>query len=331
MFKNISVIGAGSWGTALAKLLAEKNCSSVKLWVRKKEQADIIEKERVNAKYLPGVILPPNLAIISDLHEAFPADLLVLAVPSLAVRNISKILSTYLQPGQILVSCAKGLEENTLLRMSEVITLECPSSFICAISGPNHAEEVARCQPTATVIACTNKEVAEQVQQVFTSSYFRPYTSDDIIGVELGGAFKNIIAIAIGMLNGLGYQDNVKAATMTRGLAEISRMGTMFTANPATFLGLSGIGDLIATCNSKHSRNRWAGEQLAFGKKIEEILTSTDMVIEGVKAIQSAYVLSQKYGIEMPITCELYNVIYKNKDVKEAIFDLMQRDSKAEL
>ena len=331
MIEKISVIGAGSWGTTLAKLLAEKKEFSVKLWVRQKEQAELIKKEQINKKYLPKVLLPEELEIITHLQNAFPADLVILAVPSHAVRNTAKLLSQYIQQSTSIVSCAKGLEEGTFYRMSEIISQECPSAYVCVMSGPNHAEEVALKQPTATVIGSSEQKVAQKVQQVFTSFYFRPYTNDDIIGVELGGAFKNIVAIALGILDGLGYQDNIKAATMTRGLAEISRLGVALGASPVTFLGLSGMGDLITTCTSRHSRNRWAGEQLAKGKKIEQILASTDMVVEGVKAIHAAYALAKQLSVEMPITYELYNVLHENKDVGQAVLDLMQRDYKAEL
>lgn len=330
MIEKVSVIGAGSWGTALAKLLSEKENLQVKLWVRKNEQAQIISQKKENPFYLAGIKLPESLKIVSAMQDMFPADLIVLAVPSHALRDICKSMCSFLQAGQIIVSCAKGLENETFLRMSQIIKKECSSSHVCVLSGPNHAKEVANMQPTATVIACEQQDIAEKVQHTFTAPYFRPYTNEDVAGVEFGGAFKNIIAMALGILDGLGYQDNAKAATMTRGLAEISRMGELLGAKPATFLGLSGMGDLISTCISEHSRNRWAGEQLAQGYTIEQVLAKTNMVVEGVKATQAAYALSQKLFVEMPITHSLYNVLYQGKNVDETIKELMSRDYKPE-
>ncbi len=331
MKKSISVIGAGGWGTALAKMLAEKAANPVTLWVRQEKQARDIAEKRVNNTYLPTVVLPENLAVTSDIVLAAKSGILVIATPSQAVRDISRRLSSLLLPGQILLSCAKGLEEGSFLRMSEVIKNECPFSSVAVLSGPNHAEEVGQRQPTATVIASEDAAVKTELQDIFSTPYFRPYTSSDTVGVELGGAFKNIIALALGMLSGLGFQDNIKAATMTRGLAEITRLGLAMGAQPATFAGLAGTGDLIATCISAHSRNRWAGEQLAKGFTVEEITQQTNMVVEGIRATKAAFLLAEKLSIEMPITNELYKVIYQKKDVKTAVFDLMSREYKAEI
>jgi glycerol-3-phosphate dehydrogenase (NAD(P)+) len=229
-----------------------------------------------------------------------------------------------------MLSCSKGLEDGTFLRMSQILLQEYPHALSATLSGPNHAREVADRQPTATVIAAEDEKAAERIQGIFNCAYFRPYTNKDIIGVELAGAFKNIIAIALGLLNGLGYQDNIKAATMTRGLAEISRLGVALGASPATFLGLAGMGDLISTCTSKHSRNRWAGEQLAKGRSVKDVLSGTNMVVEGIMAIDVAYLLSVQENIPMPITEELYKVIHENKNIDKAVQDLMNRAYKAE-
>lgn len=331
MIDNISIVGAGSWGTALAKLLAEKENTKVKLWVRKPEQALNIIKNRENKDYLPGIVLPDNLEIVSDLSQIVPADVIILVTPSHSIRAMMQSLMPFLKKGQIIVSCAKGLEDDTFLRMSQVIEEVVDGLIIATLSGPNHAEEVSRKEATATVVACKDDDVARSLQKIFTTYYFRPYTNFDIVGVELGGALKNIIAVAIGLLNGLGYKDNIKAATMTRGLAEISRLGITLGAQMETFLGLSGTGDLIATCMSEHSRNRWAGEQLAKGLKLQEIVSNTNMVVEGFRAIKAAYNLANKFGIDMPITSELYKVIYEDKNVQKAVHDLMNRDYKSEL
>jgi glycerol-3-phosphate dehydrogenase (NAD(P)+) len=330
MIKTVSILGAGSWGTAIAKLLAEKPGLAVKLWARRNEQAKAISRMGENNAYLPGVSLPESLETTSDIGVALPADLIICAVPSHTLRPLAKILATKIPSAQIIVSCAKGLEDGTFLRMSQIIQEECPQATVAALSGPNHAGEVAGRQPTATVVACADENASEKIQQTFTTSYFRAYTNKDMPGVELGGALKNIIAIALGLLNGLGYQDNIKAAAMTRGLAEISRLGMAMGASPSTFLGLAGMGDLISTCTSKHSRNRWAGEQLAQGRKLNDILSGTNMVVEGIKAIGAAHALSGKLSVKMPITEELYSVLYENKSIAAAVADLMNRDRKPE-
>lgn len=329
MAEKISVIGAGSWGTAIAKLLAE-NGHDVKLWVRNTDKAKYISENRCNKYYLPNVLLPENIEVISDLQPALPADLIIFAPPSHALRGIASAIATQIPNGQMILSCTKGLESGSFLRMSDVLLSECPAAKVAVMSGPNHAIEVANRENTATVIACEDITVANTIAEMFVCDYFRPYTNVDIKGVEFGGAFKNIIAIALGMLEGLDYKDNIKAATMTRGLAEITRISVAMGANPQTFLGLSGMGDLISTCTSTHSRNRNAGIKLAKGNNISEIIASTDMVIEGVKTIQTTYELSNRLNIEMPITKELYQVIYSGKDVKSAIADLMLRDYKSE-
>lgn len=328
--KTVSIIGAGSWGTTLAKMLAEKGELTVNLWARNQALVDEIKKEGKNQKYLPNIHLPKSINVTSDAKSVLPADLLVFVVPTHAFRETLQKFSPMLPDRQIILSCSKGLEENTALRMSQVIQKECPNAHIAVLSGPNHAIEVALKQPTAAVIACKNQAIAENIQTVFTTPYFRPYTNNDVVGVEFGGALKNIIAVAIGLLDGLGYQDNIKAATMTRGLSEISRLGTLRGAVATTFLGLSGTGDLISTCISKHSRNRWAGGKLAKGETMKDIVSQTNMVVEGIKTIKTVFDLSNRINTQLPITSELYYVIYEGKDIKKAVEDLMSRNRKSE-
>ena len=325
MPKKILVIGAGSWGTTLSKLLAEKKLD-VTLWVRELELLEKLQKTNRNEYYLPQILLPTNIKYTNDLSLAKQADIIVLVTPSHVVREICKQLAKIGVNNKIIVSCAKGLEEGAFCRMTEIIAQELPENKIAALSGPNHAENVSEKQPTATVIACADEQVARKLQRIFSTTYFRPYTNTDVIGVELAGAFKNIIALASGVLAGLGFGDNTLAGLMTRGLAEISRLGIALGAQAHTFAGLAGVGDLIATCVSKHSRNRWAGEQLGKGRSLEDILQETKMVVEGVRATQIAYKLAQVHKIDMPITSKLYEVLYEKKKARTAIKELMKRD-----
>ncbi|SDD38825.1 NAD(P)H-dependent glycerol-3-phosphate dehydrogenase [Sporomusa acidovorans] len=324
---HIAVIGAGSWGTAITAVLGQKH-HSVRLWVRSPELSRQIQVSRENANYLPGCKLPQSVLITPDLKEAAAgASLIVLATPSHAVRQTVAKLSSYVSPETILVNVAKGLELSSLKRLSETIVEELPAiaNQIAILSGPNHAEEVALAYPTATVVAAKSRKVAEYIQDAFMQPYFRVYTNPDIIGVELAGALKNIIALGAGIADGLGFGDNAKSALMTRGLAEIARLGISMGANPLTFAGLAGIGDLIATCTSSHSRNRRAGLMLASGKSVNEIQTETSMVVEGIRATKAAYQLAVKQGIDMPITNQIYQVLYQNKSPKDAVFELMTR------
>lgn len=325
----VVVIGAGSWGTTLANLLAENNLP-VTLWVREPELLEIIKTERVNTYYLPMARLSDNLQLSSDLAIVKQAEVVVMAVPSSYMRSMAQKIAALGVRDKIFVSCAKGLEDNTFMRMSEILAQELPGNKVAALSGPNHAESVSAKDPTATVLACEDPAVADKLQELFSNTYFRPYTNNDIIGVELAGSFKNIIALSSGVLIGLGYGDNTIAALMTRGLFEIARLGIAMGAQAHTFSGLAGVGDLMVTCMSKHSRNRRAGEALGAGKSLQEILAGTNMVVEGVRATQIAHQLAKKYDIQMPITDKLYELLYEHKTAEQAISELMQRDVKRE-
>lgn len=334
MEKAYSVIGAGGWGTALALIMARKGYP-VKLWVRSQESYLQMKEERENKKYLPGVLFPEGIEISRDLEKVLKnGKLVVIALPSHSFRDILSMGKDYLSREACLVSATKGLERDTLKRMSQVIREELGDSFFYrtgVLSGPNHAEEVGREIPTATVVASPKREVAELVQDVFMAPSFRVYTNPDLVGVELGGALKNIIALGSGISDGLGYGDNTKAALMTRGLLEISRLGIKLGARPLTFAGLAGIGDLIATCTSQHSRNRKAGMMLGQGKKQEEVLKEMQMVVEGFITSQAAVILAENNNIEMPITSEVYQVVFRDKDPRQAVEDLMKRVKKHEM
>lgn len=326
--EKITVIGAGSWGTALACVLAD-NGHHVRLWGHKPDQIHEINVFHTNKKYLPDVNLPENIVGVSSLKEALhTVDTVVLAVPTKAIREVLKKILDVLHTPITIVHVSKGIEPDTLLRISEMIEAEMPREWlkdIVVLSGPSHAEEVSRRQPTTVTVSSENMEAAESIQDLFMNSHFRVYTNPDIIGVEIGGALKNIIALAAGISDGLGYGDNAKAALMTRGIAEISRLGKKMGANPLTFSGLTGIGDLIVTCTSVHSRNWRAGNLLGKGQKLEEVLENMGMVVEGVRTTKAAYQLAQKYDVQMPITTALYNVLFKNADPKDEVDHLMSR------
>ncbi|MBP2653555.1 MAG: hypothetical protein H6Q73_1124 [Firmicutes bacterium] len=324
---KIAVIGAGSWGTAIAGMLGQKH-DNVVLWARNSALIEKMTMSRENAAYLPGVKLADTVNFTDDLCAAAAgAELVILVTPSHGLRETASRLASILAKETIIVTATKGLEIGTLKRMSEVVAEEIPflANKIAALSGPNHAEEVGFKQPSATVVASPWRKVAEIVQDAFISSYFRVYTNPDIVGVELGGALKNIIALGAGACEGLGFGDNAKSALITRGLAEITRLGMAMAAKPLTFAGLSGIGDLIVTCTSCHSRNHRAGLLLAEGKTVEEIQSATNMVVEGIRSTMAAYELAKRYGVEMPITQEIYRVLYENADPKEAVSQLMSR------
>ena len=329
--KNITVIGAGSWGTTLAQVLND-NGHKVMLWVRNPEKALVITKTRCNSDYLPHLVLSENIEITSDLNLAVShAEILLLVVPSHGMADLCYRLS--LIPScsdKIMVSCTKGFEHNSGLRMSEIVNGYFPNATTAVLSGPNHAEEIALRQPAATVIACQNDSVAEELQNTFLNDYFRPYLTHDVIGVEIAGSLKNVIALTSGIMFGLGFGDNSQAALITRGLTEISRLGIRLGAHQQTFSGLAGVGDLIATCTSEHSRNRRAGEALAAGQSLEEICSGTNMVIEGINATVSAYKIAQKFNIEMPITNSLYQILYEKKNPRAALQELMRRSGKRE-
>lgn len=327
--KKIAVIGSGSWGTALAVLLYN-NKHKVSLWSFKKEEAQNIKSCGENKEFLPGIKIPEEINVTNDESIAKDVDIIVFATPSKFVRSIAERFSPYINENQIIVNVAKGLEDKTLYRLSQVIESVIPICPVCVLSGPSHAEEVSRSIPTVCVVSCKNISVAEQVQDIFMSNVFRVYTSDDIIGVEMGGALKNVIALAAGACDGMGYGDNTKAALMTRGIAEIARLGTAMGAKTITFAGLSGIGDLIVTCTSMHSRNRRAGILLGKGKSLEEALYEVHQVVEGVNTAKAAYDLAKKYNVEMPITLEVNRVLFDGKDTHQAVIDLMNRDKTVE-
>ncbi len=325
MINTISVIGAGSWGTALAVLLAKKGLN-VRLWVYKKETFDMIHQEGENSQYLPGVKFPSNIQVFLEQKEAVQGgELILLSVTSQAIRPTARNIASNIPDGQIIVNSAKGLETKTLKRMSQVIQEEIPQSRIVVLSGPSHAEEVGRGLPTTVVSASEHIDAAKMVQDVFMNYHFRVYTNSDLIGVETGGALKNIIALAAGISDGLGFGDNTKAALMTRGIAEIARLGKAMGASALTFAGLAGVGDLIVTCTSMHSRNRRAGILIGQGKSLDKALKEIGMVVEGVKTCQAAYKLSKTLQVEMPITEQLFHVLFKGKDAKLAVEDLMLR------
>lgn len=327
---KISVLGAGSWGSALSILL-EGNGHQVNLWMRDEIQYNEICDTR-KTKYLPGITLNEGIKLFTDLEAAITdADIILTTVPSQAVRSVIKQGKPFIKSNQIIVNTSKGIEINTLLRISEVIKEELPQNPFVALSGPSHAEEVCKGMPTTVVVASENREIAEFVQDVFIAPTFRVYTNPDLIGVELGGALKNVIAFGAGISDGLGFGDNAKAALMTRGIREIARLGSRMGANLATFAGLTGIGDLIVTCTSVHSRNRRAGILIGEGSSLEETLAKVGMVVEGITTTKAAYQLSKKYDIEMPITEEIYKVINDMSNAKDAVANLMSRDKTHEM
>jgi glycerol-3-phosphate dehydrogenase (NAD(P)+) len=331
---KIAVLGAGGWGIAISTLL-NNNGHKVTLWEFDPEEMERLYIQREHKQKLPGVIIPDGVEITNQLHSAVSsADILALALPSHTVRGVAKKISMIDLKDPVVVNLAKGIENDTLLRMSEVLKQELPYSLhdkIITLSGPSHAEEVARRIPTTVVVAGFKEEVARKVQQTFMTSYFRVYTNSDLIGVELGGSLKNVIAIASGIGDGMGLGDNSKGALLSRGLAEIIRLGEKLGAKRETFAGLSGLGDLVTTCISQFSRNRFVGEQIGKGKTLKEVESEMIMVAEGIKTTRSAYGLSLKHQVEMPITQQVYQVLFENKKPREAITELMTRDPKSEI
>lgn len=330
---KIAVLGAGGWGTTLSILL-HYNGHDVALWEYKKSYSKILNKIRINEDYLPGIQIPREIKITHDLEESVDKkNLVVLAVPSQFLRSVVKKMSFSSIKNSILVSVAKGIENNTMMTMSQMLRDVFPSideEQIGVLSGPSHAEEVSRKIPTAVVAASRDIKTSQSIQSAFMTAYFRVYSSVDILGVELGGSFKNVIAIGAGIIDGARFGDNTKAAIMTRGIAEISRLGEAMGAHPETFAGLSGMGDLIVTCMSRHSRNRYVGEQIGAGKKLKEVLKTMQMVAEGVETSKSVTLLSRKYDIETPIADEVYKILFEDKDPVKATTDLMTRDMKME-
>lgn len=327
---KISVLGAGSWGTALS-LLLYNNGHSVRLWSALKDEVEMLNTKREHESKLPGVRLPEDIEITWDLESCLKdPDVAVLAVPSPFTRSTSVQMAPYVKKGQIIVNVAKGVEENTLMTLSEIISQEIPQADVCVLSGPSHAEEVGRGIPTTCVVSASERKTAEYLQGIFMSPVFRVYTTPDILGVELGGALKNVIALAAGAADGLGYGDNTKAALITRGIAEIARLGTKMGARIETFYGLSGIGDLIVTCASVHSRNRKAGYLIGKGYTMKEAMDEVKMVVEGVYSAKAAKSLAEKFQVEMPIIEEVNKVLFADKKAADAVMDLMIRDKKVE-
>ena len=327
---NAGILGAGSFGTALA-LLLEKNGHDVTVWSHNPEEAKRIQKERENKSKLLGVFLPEQILFTNDFESAIKGkDFVVLAVPSVAVRSTAKKMKPYLTKGQIIVNVGKGIEEATLMTLSEQIEEELPEADVAVLSGPSHAEEVARELPTTCVVGARTKETAEYLQNAFMNDFFRVYISPDILGIELGGSLKNVIALAAGIADGLGYGDNTKAALITRGIAEITRLGVKMGGRPESFSGLTGIGDLIVTCASVHSRNRRAGILIGQGKTMQEAMDEVKMVVEGVYSAKAAKKLAEKYGESMPIIEQVNLVLFENKNPREAVQELMMREGRAE-
>lgn len=332
MKQKVAVLGAGSWGTALAIVLVD-NGHDVRLWSYREDQVKEINEKHTNHRYL-NVELPEELRAYHDLEEAVSGvAAVVLVVPSSAIREVMSRLKGYLADDTIIIHASKGIEPNSLKRISEVITEELPhrSHHMVVLSGPSHAEEVALRSPTTVTVASEQLVAAQFAQNLFMNDDFRVYTSTDVIGVELGGALKNIIALGAGISDGLGYGDNARAALITRGLAEITRLGTAMGANPLTFLGLCGVGDLIVTATSSHSRNWRAGNLLGKGNVLDEILKEMGMVVEGVRTTKAAYQLSEKYHVEMPITVGIYDILFNDKEAKEVVEQLMNRKKREEL
>ena len=327
---KISIIGAGSWGTALAWML-NRNGHEVTIWSIIPAEVEMLKNNREHKDKLPGVHLPEQITITGDLKQAvMDREVLVLAVPSVYTRSTAHSMSIYVSEGQRIVNVAKGIEEKTFFTLSDIVEEEIPQADVAVLSGPSHAEEVGRGLPTTCVIGAHTKKTAEYLQNIFMNEVFRVYTSPDMLGIELGGALKNVIALAAGIADGLGYGDNTKAALITRGMTEIARLGMKMGGKLETFSGLSGIGDLIVTCASKHSRNRRAGYLIGQGYTMQAAMGEVKMVVEGVYSAKAAVGLAQKYQVEMPIIEQVNQVLFAGKPAAEAVRDLMIRDKKIE-
>jgi glycerol-3-phosphate dehydrogenase (NAD(P)+) len=327
-----AVIGAGSWGTAFAQVLVDSGTDTV-LWARREQVAEAINRRHENGDYLPGVALPPTLVATSDPEQALAgADIVVLALPSQTLRENLAAIAHAIEPRSVLVSLMKGVELGTDKRMSEVIreVADVPDNRVAVVSGPNLAKEISQRQPAAAVVACTDLDVAARVQSACHPGYFRPYTNHDVIGCELGGAVKNVIALAVGIAVGLGFGDNARASIITRGLAETARIGEALGADPMTFAGLAGMGDLVATCSSPLSRNRTFGENLGRGLSIEAVTAMTTQTAEGVKSCRSISDLAAKHDVAAPITDHVVKVVHEGMTVQELLLSLLARDPKHE-
>lgn len=327
---KIGIVGAGSWGTALAVLLC-KNGHEVCVWSIDAEEIKMLSEEREHRKKLPGVAIPEEIAFTTDLKTAVTGkDFLVMAVPSIFVRGTAKKLAPYLPEGQIIVDVAKGIEEDTLMTLSQQIEEEIPTANVTVLSGPSHAEEVGRGIPTAVVIGAKDQQTAEFLQEAFINECFRVYTSSDVLGMEIGGSLKNIIALAAGIADGMGYGDNTKAALITRGIAEITRLGIAMGGALESFAGLTGMGDVIVTCASQHSRNRKAGYLIGQGMCVKDAMDEVHMVVEGVYSTKAAVKLGKKYGVSLPIIDKVYAVLFEEMDPRAAVDDLMLREGRVE-
>ena len=330
---KISVIGSGGWGIALTILL-HKNGHDLTIWSFDKKEAEELKKIRQNKTKLPNILLPEDVKVTDDLKEAVDdKDILILAVPSKAIRSVSKSLKNIIKDNQIVVNVAKGLEEDTLETMTDIIEeeLKDKNPKVTVLSGPSHAEEVGGGIPTTCVVSAHNKELTLYLQNIFMNPSFRVYTSPDMLGVEIGGALKNVIALAAGIADGLNYGDNTKAALITRGIKEIASLGVAMGGEQSTFYGLTGLGDLIVTCASMHSRNRRAGILLGQGKTLDEAIKEVNMVVEGVYSAKSALMAAKKYNVEIPIIEQVNAVLFENKNAAEAVNELMIRDKKLEI
>ncbi|MBP1999524.1 glycerol-3-phosphate dehydrogenase (NAD(P)+) [Paenibacillus shirakamiensis] len=333
LFKKAAVLVAGSWGTALASVLADKGIQ-VHMWTRNEQQMNEINTKHSNQRYLPDITLSPLITAFTDMKEALhEVEAVIIVAPSSAIREVSKQLKPYWHEDMLVVHATKGFETESMKRISTVISEElgCSEGHIVVLSGPSHAEEVVKKCPTTVVVASLEEAQARRAQDLFMNTYFRVYTNRDLVGVELAGALKNIIALGAGMSDGLGFGDNAKAALLTRGLAEITRIGVEMGANPLTFSGLAGIGDLVVTATSQHSRNWRAGSLLGQGKPLQEVLNSMGMVVEGIRTTKAARAISKKYGVQMPIATQIYHVLFEDMDTKTAVEALMGRDKKNEM
>ncbi len=327
---KVGIIGAGSWGVALATVLDE-NGHDLTVWSLLEEEVNMLNAEHEHKSKLPGVKLSEKILFTTDLEKTIRGmDLVVLAVPSPYVRSTAKQMKAFVEEGQIIIDVAKGIEEDSLMPMTEIIAEEIPQADVAILSGPSHAEEVSRKMPTSIVAGARKKATAEYVQNLFMNSYFRVYTSPDVLGIGLGGSLKNVIALAAGMADGLGCGDNTKAALITRGIKEISRLAERRGAYDETVMGLSGLGDLIVTCASVHSRNRKAGYLIGQGKTMQEAMDEVQMIVEGVYSAKAARKMAEEYEIELPIIDEVNRVLFEDKNAREALYDLMQRDKKKE-
>lgn len=328
---EIGIVGAGSWGTALAVLLAN-NGHQVTVWSILEEEIRMLSEQREHKDKLPDVKIPEEISFTVNLKQTVHGhELVVLAVPSPYIRSTARSMASFVEAGQKIVVVSKGIEESTLMIQTDIVAQEIPQADVAVLSGPSHAEEVGRGLPTTVVVGAKTKETAEQIQNYFMNEVFRVYTSPDMLGIELGGSLKNVIALAAGMADGLGFGDNTKAALITRGIKEISRLAIAMGANEQTLSGLSGIGDLIVTCASRHSRNRRAGMLIGQGYTMNEAMAEVKMIVEGVYSAKAAVALADQYGVDMPITRQVNEVLFGNQTAKEAVTELMLRDRKSEI